>query len=235
MDDIKILYREAITFFKQNDLNRSAELLEKALLLNPKDADVLEALGVIYGKMERFKEAIEIMKRLEKLDPDHVMAHTNLSQFYMRLGMIDEAEAEQTESRRLSWKADLRAKKLSDFEIERITLEESKVQEGAIQKKIEQYQKAIEYDPSDILGYFTLGTAYAKGKYYADAVYTFKKGIGVNPNHSPSYSGLGEALEALGKKEEAAQIYKQGIPVANKNGDIIPIRKMESRLRKLTA
>lgn len=235
MDETKSLYQEAISFFKQNDLERAGELLEKALKIDPKGEDFLEALGVIYGKDNKFQEAIVLMKKLVELNPDHVMAHSNLSQFYMRLGMIHEAEVEQAEARRLSWKAELRAKKMSESDIEKTILQESQVSDEVIQKKIEQYKKVIEYDPNDVLGYFTLGSAYVQGKYYAEAAETLKKGIEKNPKHSPSYSNLGEALEVLGKKEEAISIYKQGIPVADENGDIIPLRKMESRLRKLTA
>ena len=234
MDQAKTLYQQAITFFKQNELTRSVELLEQALALESENLDMIEALGVIYGKLKRFDEAMRLMKKLISLSPDHIMAHANLSQFYAERGMITEAEAEQAEARRLSWKAELRAKKMSDSEIDKIVLEESKVQEEVIQKKIEQYKKVIEYDPKDVLGYFTLGTAYTQGKYYIEAESAFRTGIEMDLNHSPSYSSLGEVLELLGKKNEAIEIYKQGIPVADKRGDIIPLRKMESRLRKLS-
>ncbi len=234
MPDIKILYQEAIRLFKSNQMEASARKLEEALHLAPQNPDVLEALGVIYGRLNRFDEAIELMKKLAGVDPDNVMAHTNLSQFYVRKGMIQEAEHEQAEARRLSWKADLRAKKVSDSDIEKLSLEDEPSKLAAIERKIEQYKKVIEFDPNDVLGYFTLGTAYTQGKRFSEAVAAFQKAIEVNPEHSPSYVGLGEAFEALNKKEDAIQIYKRGIPVADRRGDIVPLRKMESRLRKFS-
>ena len=233
MADPKALYEEAIRLFKTNLFQEAAKFLEQAVSISPENPDFLEALGVIYGRLNRVDEAINLMKKLASIDPDHLMAHVNLSQFYARKGMIDEAEHEQAEARRLSWKAELRAKKVSDFEIEKISLEDEKTQVEAIERKIEQYKKVIEYDPKDVLGYFTLGAAYLQGKRYQEASEAFRKAVEVNPEHSPSYVGFGEALEGLGQKEEALQVYQKGIPVADRKGDMIPLRKMESRVRKL--
>ncbi|PIQ84997.1 MAG: hypothetical protein COV74_10375 [Candidatus Omnitrophica bacterium CG11_big_fil_rev_8_21_14_0_20_45_26] len=232
--DAHQLYQEALRLFKAYKYEESTHLLEESLTLEPRHANALEALGVIYGKLNRLDEAIQLMKRLAEIDPDHVMAHTNLSQFYVRKGMIQEAEAEQAEARRLSWKAELRAQNKTESEINALTqAEEEKEKESAL-RKIEQYRKVIDFDPNDVLGYFSLGSAYAQAKQFEDSMNAFKKAIEVDPKHSPSYVGLGEAFEALGKKEEALQIYKQGIPVADDRGDIVPLRKMENRVRKLT-
>lgn len=227
-------FHKALHLFKENQIDAAAKVLEEVLAKNPNDQDALEALGVIYGKLDRLDDAVDFMKRLIKINPDHVMAHTNLSQFYMLKKMIQEAEVEQAESRRLSWKAELKAKKMTDSDIQKLGLEDEKAQAEGILKKIEQYKKVIEYDPKDVLGYFTLGTAYLQGKRYQEAADQFKKAVEVGPEHSPSYSGYGEALEVLGLKDEAIKIYTVGIPVADKKGDIIPLRKMENRLRHLT-
>ena len=234
MDDPKVLYEEALRFFKADRPDQAVSLLERAYKIAPQNPEIVEALGVICGRLNRIDEAIELMKKLSELDPNHVMARANLSQLYARKGMIQEAEHEQAEARLLSWKAELRAKKLPDSEIDKISLEDETQKEEILQRKIAQYKKAIAYDPNDVLGYFTLATAYLQGKRYAEAAETFQKAVEVNPDHSPSYVGLGEALEALGRKDEAIQIYKQGILVADRKGDIVPLRKMESRLRKLT-
>ena len=229
----KNLYQTALHLFKENRIEEAAKTLEQLLSEDPSHSDGLEALGVVYGKLNRLDEAMELMRRLAKVNPDSVMAHANLSQFYMRKGMIQEAEHEQAQARLMSWKAELKAKKLSDSEIEKISLEEAGRFQQGIEEKIEKYKKVIEYDPNDVLGYFTLGTAYLQGKRFLEAMQTLQKAIQVNSGHSPSYVGLGEALEALGMKEDALELYKKGITVADKKGDIIPLRKMENRLRTL--
>lgn len=225
--------KDALQLYKENRLPEAVAFLEKTLLTNPNEFDALEALGVIYGKMGRLDQAIELMKKLAALNPDGIMAHTNLSQFYAQKGMIDEAEAEQAEARRLSWKAELREKKLSESEISHILLGDDEESQRVLDEKIERYKQVIDLDPNDVLGYFSLGSAYLQGKRFVEAEKTFRKAIEVGKDHSPSYVNLGEALEAMGRKKEAIQVYESGIPVADQKGDMVPLRKMESRIRKI--
>ena len=42
--------------------------------------------------MKKIKEAIEVMKKLDDVNPASIMAKTNLSIFYMRLGDKETAE-----------------------------------------------------------------------------------------------------------------------------------------------
>ena len=122
---------------------------------------------------------------------------------------------------RLSWKAELKSKKSDIDEIQQI------------EHRIQIAQKAIAFDPKDVLGYFSLGSVYVDAKRYIEAVDVLGEAIAVDPKHSPSYAILGQALEACGQKEQAKKIYEQGIGVAKEKGDIVPLKRMESRLKKL--
>jgi tetratricopeptide (TPR) repeat protein len=233
MSDVTPLYERALVLYKEDNLEEAARLMEELITKDPQHRDGLEALGVIYGKMKRFDEAIALMKRLAAMDPENIMAHANMSQFYMLKGMIAEAEREQAEARRLSWKAELRAKKVSDSEIRKKEEEEKEQARASVERRIEQYKQVIAYDPADVLGYFTLGSVYLQARRFTEASETLAKAIEADPAHSPSYAALGEALEHTGKLSEAAEVYRRGVRVADEKGDIIPLRKMEARLRKL--
>ncbi len=209
--------------------DESISLLQQAIKIDKNLIDAYESLGVIYGKLGRLDEAIGIMKQLAALDPDHVMAHANMSRFYQQKGMLEEAEAEQAEARRLAWKRDLKSPGAGEESL--IEDEDEKMRQ--IAGKIERYKKVVELDPKDILGYFSLGSALHEAKRYSEAVDILSQGLLVDPKHSPTYLTLGMSYEALGEILKARFIYEQGIPVANGRGDIIPLRKMESRLRKL--
>ena len=209
--------------------------LERVLISDPEHADAMEALGVCYWKVDRLDQAIETMKRLAKARPNHIMAHSNLSRFYVQKGMILEAEREQAEARRLSWKAELKAQKSAPTGQSReLTPEEEKRERvRELHDRITRYRKVIELDPADVLGYFSVGTAYLDGDRLEEAREAFHKAIQVDPNHSPSFFSLGVALESLKRKDEAIDIYKKGIRVADERGDMIPLRKMEARLKML--
>ena len=71
---------------------KAKELLNKAISEDPKNEEAYETLGVILGREENYKEAIEVMKKLDGVNPTSIMAKTNLSIFYMRLGDKETAE-----------------------------------------------------------------------------------------------------------------------------------------------
>ena len=233
MEEAERFYQASLALFRSGHLNQAILQLEKSLVLDSQNPDALEMLGVLYSKADRLDEAIEMMKRLAKAAPNHIMAHTNLSRFYVQKGMILEAEQEQAEARRLSWKAELQAQKTASRVKEKTPEEEAQDREQEIQNRIERYRKVIDLDPHDVLGYFSLGTALMDAKRLEEARSAFEKAISVEPNHSPSYFNLGVVLESLGKTEKAIEIYEKGIRVADSRGDMIPLKKMEARLKML--
>lgn len=64
-----------------------------------------------YANQNRLDEAIEIGKKLIEVSPDDELAHTSLSIFYQRKGMIAEAEHIAAKARTLGWKRQLEEKK----------------------------------------------------------------------------------------------------------------------------
>ena len=80
-----------------------ADAQVRAMLPTIDQMDPLQALPI-----DGMWEVREIGKRIVELDPDDAFAHTSLSMFYQRKGMIDEAEAEGAKARMLSWKEELR-------------------------------------------------------------------------------------------------------------------------------
>jgi tetratricopeptide (TPR) repeat protein len=101
-DSTKNLFREAMKFFRENNLQQAIAKLETALEQEPEFIDGLEALGQMYFKAQRLDDAIRVTEKFSLLSPDAVMAHTNLSRLYQKKGMIKEAEDELAKARLLS-------------------------------------------------------------------------------------------------------------------------------------
>ncbi len=89
------------------DLDPAIELLKKALKENPKFEDAYESLGVMLAKQEKFKEAIGVMHQLEMINPKNIMAQTNLSIFYMKIGDKETAEDHKAKSTVLQFEESL--------------------------------------------------------------------------------------------------------------------------------
>ncbi len=214
------LYNQALEDFRNNQLEESARKLSQVIAIDPSFEDAYEALGVVYYNLKKYDDATAVLKKWIVRNPNSIMSHTNLSRCYVAKGLILEAEHEQAEARRLTWKAELKAKKM---EMPKIDYAE----------QIVRFKKVIDLDPKDVLGYFSLATAYLDSGKKREALETFEKAVEVDPQHSSSYLGLGLAHEGLGNKEKAKKIYERGIKVADERGDVMTQRKMESRIRVL--
>ncbi len=220
--NISDLYHTALESFRANRLDEASALLSKVIELSPQHEDAYEALSVLLYNQKRYDEAIPVIKKWITVNPDAIMAHTNLSRCYVAKGMIMEAEHEQAEARRLSWKAELKAKKKEMPAID-------------YNEQIARFKQVIDLDPADVLGYFSLGNAYLDSGRKREALETFQKAVEVDPQHSASYLGLGIALEGLNDFQKAKEVYLKGINVADARGDIMTQRKMESRIRSFEA
>lgn len=221
MDPQKI-YQEALRLYHGAEPEKARQSLEGLLETNPAFEEAYEALSVIYSKLNRLDDAVETAKKWIRLNPNALMAHTNLSRFYLEKGMIAEAEHEQAEARRLSWAEELKQKKI-------------KMPKADPLEKIERFKKVIALDPKDVLGYFSLGDAYLENGRAQEAIESFSKGLEVDPQHSSSYYGLGQAYQAVHENEKAREVYLKGIRVAIAKGDVMTQKKMEARLRQISS
>ena len=68
----------------------------------------------------------------------------------------------------------------------------------------------------------------------AEAWVTFEELITKFPDYVPTYLMAGDTLVALGKKDKAAEIYRQGIEVATRRGDQHARGELESALATIT-
>ena len=217
------LYKKALEDYRHSRTEDAYKKLSHAIEMDSQFEDAYEALAVILINQEKISAAVQIIASWLKINPNAVMAYTNLSRCLMRLGKIPEAEEAQAKAATLGWRAAAGLKP---------SAEPPKVD---YMEKIERFKQVIELDPADVLGYFSLGNAYLDAYKKDLARQTFEKAIQVDPEHSSSYYGLGQSWESLGNKEKATEIYKEGIIVADKKGDIMTQRKMEARLRTFKA
>ena len=108
MSDRATYYKEAMTLFGQEKHEEAIAVYEKALELSPDWTEALHGIAIAYMKLGKFDEAIEVGQRIVKLDPEDAFAHTSLSMFFQRKGLIPEAEAEAAKARMISWKQELK-------------------------------------------------------------------------------------------------------------------------------
>jgi len=219
------LHERAVLLFSRGDDVTAAELLEQALRLDPGHADSYEALGVLLGRAERYYEAIDIFKRLEEVAPGEPMVHTNLSLFYMKIGDKESAEHHKalgTLKRFVGAEDEVTARQQADLE--------QQLQHDDARRKQAMFAEILEIDPEDPLALMGMGNALATLQEFSAAEPYLARACSVARDNSPLYASHGKVLERLGRIEEAAAVYRQGVAVAGRKGDLMPLREMEHRL-----
>ena len=228
-DHSRLLQDKALMLYqKQDDLDQPVALLREAIELDPKNATAYEALGVFLSKQNKLDEAISLMKRLVEIDPEEIMAHSNLSVYYMQQGRIEDAEREKGEATALQFEkaiAENMAKKKTQDKVQQDLAER--------EQKISMFRQVLEIDPIDQVANFGLGSVYHDLKRYEEALPPLQTVVKEYKDYSAAYVLLGKTMEKLLRLDEAIEIYREGIAVASKKGDLMPLKEMQQKLNQL--
>jgi tetratricopeptide (TPR) repeat protein len=205
------LFLRSVNKINDGETEQAKKILNQALEFNSESLDCLEALGVIFGEEKKFDDAHACMDKIIDLSPDHIMARTNKSLFYMREGKIDEAEKEKEISAKLS---------LGSFQKE---IDEKR--EAKLNNQRAMYAEVLEIDAKDSFALqkyieisielFDLNSAREKASYFVE----------VFPNNSKANLLDVKVKKALGVLKvsdiESAKV------VAAKNGDKKTLEEIE--------
>jgi len=224
-------YDSAVRLFAGGDAAGAMSALENILSIDPSFKDAYELVGVMMGKQGRWHEAVDFFRRLEEIAPDEPMVNTNLSVAYMKLGDTASAEEQAAAGTAKRFSAMNRgertvaefAKDQRDFEIKMTT------------RKLAMFQRVLSLDPDDSVALFGVGSAQSTLGEWGAAVTSFERAVAVDKNNSAAWLGWGKALEANDQPSIAETVYKDGIVVASKRGDLMPLREMRHRVMILEA
>ncbi len=222
------LYHRAVDSFKNNEESMAIDLLERSIAIDRTFPDSYESLGVIYGRQEKYQEAISLMDKLLMIDSTSIMAHTNKSLYLMKLGRIEEAEIEKEKA------IVKKFERLGNEVVAKKEEEDKKNKEEAdLLRRQDMFKQVLELDASDVIANFGLADILFKKEKYEEALPFLEKVLENDPKYSKGYLLLGKTFEALGKISQAKEIYINGINIASKKGEMMPANEMQSRLSKL--
>lgn len=224
------LYDQAVRVFASGDEEQAIVLLEEALRIDPSFADGYEVLGVIYGRQGMFHEAIDFFRRLEEVAPREPMVNTNLSLYYMKLG---DKETAENQSALAAQKSMRRGR--TDAQAERVADAQKQARIADAERKKGMFAQVLDFDPDDPIALFGMGTALSVLAEWSEAVSILERANAVDGRNSAVYVAWGKALEALDREADAREVYRRGVDVASKRGDLMPLKEMEHRLLFLTA
>jgi len=173
-------------------------------------------------------QKFELMQRLLEVDPDSVMAHTNMSVYHNQLGHVEEAEREARA-------AAVKAHELSRRAAAEVVAEqrESEQAQQDRRRREEMFRQVLALDADDALANFGLGQLQVEMGNHHEAVALLERAIAVDREYSAAYLALGRALEGFGDPDRARKAYSDGIRVAGRRGDLKTANTMQERLSVL--
>ncbi len=223
------LYDKAVELFHKEESEKALSLLRSAISLKPDFADAIEIMGVIFGQLEKYEKGLEVMDELLAIDPSSVMAHTNKSFFYMRLGKIEDAEEEKSKATVKSFQ-----KFGEEAKVKKVLEDKKKQDDADIRRRESMFLQVLEIDEDDTIANYGMGDiCYSKGDFILAKGY-LEKVLDNDKKYSMAYLVLGKVLESLNEFDQAADTYLLGIEIASKQGNMMPANEMQSRYSKLS-
>lgn len=219
-------FMKALLARRQGRRSEARGMLEEILATEPDHQDALEVLGMMLSEDGQLDRAIELTERLARLAPQSVMAHANLSRFHMLKGDKETAEEWQAKARVLGWKEEMGRKAGAGGA-------NSRMEQGVDPDVLARQEDAVQNDPDSVVARLALASSYRKLAMPVKAIAHLRAALSKDPDMSVLYLELGRSLEEANMPADAADVYRQGVPVAERRGDLMPRNQMASRLAAL--
>jgi len=200
-------------------VNPAIAASDRALALDPYQAEVHISLGIIYHGTGKIDRAIEEFKLAVELRPASDDAFRWLGRCYTRKGDPERAIGcfeKAIEIRPGYW---------DNYN----KLGECHYTFGRYREAAEQYRRIIEIQPDNFQGYSNLGSMYYLLGLFEDAAAMYRRAIEINPNED-SHTNLGTTYFYLGRYDAAIESYTAAVGL-NPRNDILHCNLGDAYLR----
>jgi serine/threonine-protein kinase len=202
----KALLRKYVVTRNRALIDQAAVYAERAVLLDPDDADAHVTLGELRRANGRLPEARSAFQRALVLEPQSVDARLGLADTLEQLGKLTEAERLFREAMVLS----------PDYPDVYGRYGRFCYLHGRFEDAVRYFTKQTEILPDAPRGYANLGAALQALQHYDQAIRAYQHSIDLRPTGA-AYSNLGSLQLYLGKYAEAAAAYEKATELTPKN------------------
>jgi tetratricopeptide (TPR) repeat protein len=190
---------DALALEQQGKLDEAAQVWQAVLQKNPDDAGAFASLGVIFSKEHKYQEAASAYRKAITLDPTLPGMQLNLGLAEFKQGHFQDAIAplsavviadpSNAQARTLLGLSDYGARHFADA--------------------VKYLEPVAKSDPSNIELNDLLAQSCLWAKQYSCAQEEFRKILQQNPDSAAAHILLGEALDGLGRTQDAIAEFQQ--------------------------
>ncbi|MFM7389306.1 MAG: tetratricopeptide repeat protein [Vampirovibrionales bacterium] len=230
------LQASAVQLFMEDQPEEALAVLRQVLEEYPTFWQAHETLGVLLGRLERYPEGMAVFENLIQLNPDWVMAYTNLSVYALKLGNKELAEDWKAQATRVAMRVNIQkamqakaATPLSEAELEA----QLKARRQDAEERIALFDVALQYNPNDALAHYGKGNLWKELGETAQALACFTLATVGNPNHTLAWLNRADCEFELLQYEACQASIEAGLAVASQRGDLQPLTKLQALQERL--
>jgi tetratricopeptide (TPR) repeat protein len=190
--------------FGRGELDAAQREFERALALDPNNAEALLNMGAIRRVRGRVAEAEHFVKRALQVNPDSIGALAQLAE-------IKRDQNELEESIRLYREA-LAIDDSQPFV--HLGLGDSLQRAGRYDEAEQAFTSVLELDPDSFEGHYNLGVTYLQRDRLDEAVERFEKALELSPDHPAAafaLNNLGDIHSRRGETEQAIDSFRRAV------------------------
>ena len=193
--------KSAIELHQQGQLGKAKEIYHQLLVIDPKNADALNLLGVIAHQTGHYQDAINMIDQAIEVNPDFASYYSNRGIALVQMLQYDAAIADYIKAIELK----------PDYVEAYLNL-------GNVMQILQQYEaaianikKAIFFKPDCVEAYLHNGNVLQVLKQYDAAIASYRRAIELKPNFAEAYYRKALLLHELQQYEAAIANYKKAI------------------------
>lgn len=191
-------------------VDEAAIHFQKALEVQPQNAEARNNLGNAFFQKGRMDEAVAHYQKALQVNPKLALARYNLGVAFLKNGRVQEAVGHFQGALEVE----------PDFAKAHYNLGVAFVQLGRVSEALVHYNKALEINPNYAEAEYNLGIALLQVGRLNEAVSHYNKALVINPNYVEAHNNLGTALLQLGRVSEALGHFQRAMEINPLNVEV---------------
>jgi tetratricopeptide (TPR) repeat protein len=202
--DPEYQYNVGLEYLNRNDVDDAVKYLNRALALNPRHYQSLNALGLAYSMRGNFQESVNYYQKCLAISPDFADAHNNLGMAYQEMGYVDKAEEE---FKKAIENSNYTKKDLPYFNLARLYFIRQDFEKARLY-----VDNSIKLNSRSAQAYYLKGLILENQNNIYGAIDSFKEAVKIVPDDTNSSFKLGEAYFKNDELRRAAEIFEKIAP-----------------------